>query len=184
MKRILKEKYLYNRLKKQDQDSFAQVYDLFVEKIYRFIYFKVSNQEEAQDLTSEVFLKAWNASQDAGQVTGSTLPAFLYKIARNVVIDHYRQKKQDISLEAIMETGEEPRDTDGLVEKFDIKLDLAILEKVMMELKDEYREIIVMRYIDELSTTEIADILGKTKGNVRVLQSRAIEAVKRLLNQK
>ncbi len=181
MKRILKEKYLYNRLKKQDQESFAQIYDLFVEKIYRFIYFKVSNQEEAQDLTSEVFLKAWNASQEAGQVIGSTLPAFLYKIARNVVIDHYRQKKLDASLDAMLEIGEDPITDLELDTKFDLKLDLATLEAAMAQLKDEYREIIVMRYIDELSTTEIADVLGKTKGNVRVLQSRAIEAVKKIL---
>jgi RNA polymerase sigma-70 factor (ECF subfamily) len=183
MKRILKEKNLYSRLRKQDQTAFAEVYDLYVERLYRFIYFKVSNKAEAEDLTSEVFLRAWNASTIAGEVQAKTLPAFLYRIARNAVIDHYRRNRPEASLENLLGTTDEPVNAERLGDDFDKALDLATLEEAMRELKDEYREVLLMRYVDELSTTEMSDILGKDKGNVRVLQFRAIEALKRVLKK-
>lgn len=183
MKRSLKEKFLYNQLKKQDQEAFAQIYDLYVESIYRFIYFKINNKEEAQDLTSEVFLKAWNSVQNKGEVVVKTLPAFLYRIARNTVIDHYRKKKHDYSLDEMVENSTEPINEKDLGKDFDANMDMATLEKALHELKDEYREIIVLRYVDELSTSEIASILDKNKGAVRVLQYRAQEALKKILDK-
>jgi RNA polymerase sigma-70 factor (ECF subfamily) len=183
MKRSLKEKFLYNRLKKQDQEAFAEIYDLFVEPLYRFIYFKVNNKEEAQDLTSEVFLKAWNSAQNKGELVVKTLPAFLYRIARNTVIDHYRKKKNDYSLDDLVESGNEPTNDQDPDQEFDANLDLATLETALHELKDEYREVIVLRYVEDLSTTEIAAILDKNKGAVRVLQYRAQEALKKILGK-
>lgn len=183
MKRILKERHLYSRLKKVDQEAFAEIYDLYVEKIYRFVYFKVSDKTEAEDLTSEVFLRAWNASHKKGEVLAKTLPAFLYRVARNAVIDHYRKQRPESSLENLVDTIDEPANDEKLGADFDTALDLESLEEAMRELKDEYREVLVMRYIEELSTTEIADILGKDKGNVRVLQFRAMEALKRVLKK-
>ncbi len=183
MKRSLKENFLYNQLKKQDQEAFAQIYDLYVESIYRFVYFKINNKEEAQDLTSEVFLKAWNSVTNKGEVVVKTLPAFLYRIARNTVIDHYRKKKNDYSLDELVENNAEPINDKDLGSEFDMKLDMATLEGVLHQLKDEYREVIVLKYVDELSTAEIASILDKNKGTVRVLQYRAQEALKNILNK-
>jgi RNA polymerase sigma-70 factor (ECF subfamily) len=181
MKRTLKEKFLYNRLKKRDQEAFAQVYDLFVEPLYRFIYFKVGNKSEAEDLTSEVFLKAWSSAQESGQLAVKTLPAFLYRIARNTVIDYYRRKKLNLGLDEALETPDEPVGPDSPAADFDLAIDRELLTKALEQLKDEYREVIVMRYIDDLSTAEIAVILEKNKGAVRVTQHRALEALKKIL---
>lgn len=183
MKRSLKEKYLYSRLKKQDQDAFAEIYDLYVGDLYRFIYFKVSNVEEAQDLTSEVFLKAWHAAQDNG-MNVTTLPAFLYKIARNTVIDHYRKKKSDFSLDEVIDSPIEPAAAHNLSKDFDTNLNLDLIQEAMRDLKDEYREILVLRYVDDLQTAEMAKILDKSKGNIRVLQYRALEALKSVLEKR
>lgn len=183
MKRSLKEKFLYNQLKKQDREAFAEIYDLFVEPLYRFIYFKISDKEEAQDLTSEVFLKAWNSAQNKGEVVVSTLPAFLYRIARNTVIDHYRKKKNDTSIEELVQNNDEPTNETDLGKEFDDNLDFATLETALHELKDEYREVIILRYMEDLSTTEIANILDKNKGAVRILQYRAQEALKKILGK-
>jgi RNA polymerase sigma-70 factor (ECF subfamily) len=181
MKRTLKEKFLYSRLKKRDQEAFAEIYDLFVEPLYRFIYFKVGNKSEAEDLTSEVFLKAWSSAQESGQLAVKTLPAFLYRIARNTVVDYYRRKKQNLSLDETVETSEEPLSREDLAADFDLAVDREALLKALDQLKDEYREIIVMRYIEDLSTSEIASILEKNKGAVRVSQHRALEALKKIL---
>jgi RNA polymerase sigma-70 factor (ECF subfamily) len=97
------------------------------------------------------------------------------------VIDHYRKKKYETSIDELVENNSEPIIESDLGREFDKQMDLATLEAAMHGLKDEYREIIILRYIEDLSTTEIANILDKNKGAVRVLQYRAQEALKKLL---
>ena len=92
----IQEKILFSRLKGKDKDAFVKVYDLYLDNIYRFIYFKIGNETEAQDLTSTVFLKAWNYIQSKGIAEYKTLKSLIYKIARNTVIDHYR-KNQNVN---------------------------------------------------------------------------------------
>ena len=92
-RKTLKNKLLVIQLKSKDKEAFARVYDLYVVKIYRYIFFKVSNQNEAQDLTSEVFLKAWEYINSPSFKQVNNLNGFLYRIARNIVVDYYRQKK-------------------------------------------------------------------------------------------
>lgn len=185
MKRTIKEKIILNRLKRQDIEAFTETYDLYVEKVYRFVFFKVGDAETAQDLTSEVFLRTWNYVCENKQVNVKTLPALIYRIARNAVIDHYRANRQHVSINDVDEEGnlkiEIADDKQDLPEKFDLDLSMEKVQAALMQLKDEYREIIVMRYVDELAIEEIADILEKNKGNVRVLAHRALQALKEIL---
>jgi RNA polymerase sigma-70 factor, ECF subfamily len=184
MKRAIKDKLLLNRLKRQEQAAFAEVYDVYVEKIYRFVFFKVGSAEEAQDLTSEIFLKTWNHVCGKREVEVKTLPALLYKIARNTVIDHYRKSRQNISIDIETEDGvslDLPDEKQNLPEMVDLGIDLERLQIALSELKDEYREVILMRYIEELSINEIAEVLDKNKGNVRVLIYRALQALKEVI---
>ncbi|HOZ56117.1 MAG: ECF RNA polymerase sigma factor SigW [Parcubacteria group bacterium ADurb.Bin316] len=176
------DKILYLRLQDKDKEAFIKAYDLYLDSIYRFIFFKVGNREEAEDLTSSVFLKAWDYIQTNKIKEFKTLKSLLYKIARNAVIDHYRKqsKRQEISLDQVEEA------VDIIDEKFDLigELELAAewreLEKKLCELKDEYREIILLKYVDELSIAEIAKVLNKSQGNVRVLIFRAVSALKKI----
>ncbi|MEI8361354.1 MAG: RNA polymerase sigma factor [bacterium] len=185
MKRTIKEKIILNRLKKQDIEAFTETYDLYVDKLYRFVYFKVGEVEMAQDLTSEVFLRTWNYVCENKEVNVKTLPALLYRVARNVVIDHYRANKHNVSIDQVNEDGELKLDIeatgDDPIDKLDIDLTMDKVQTALAQLKDEYREIIVMRYIDELTIEEIADILEKNKGNIRVLAYRALQALKAIL---
>lgn len=175
----IKEKLLLYRIRKnKDSESFAKLYDFYVERIYRFIYFKVSKQEDAQDLCSEVFLKTWQyliANKKIGNFN-----ALLYKIARHVVIDFYRKKSQnEIATEdEILQQIEYQKNVAQEVEN---KLEVENIEKYLKRLKDEYREIIILKYVDELSIDEIAKIVNKSKGNVRVIIHRAIKALKELI---
>lgn len=179
------EKKLFNDIKKRDKDAFIEAYDLYSDQIFRFIYFKVSNNEDAKDLTSSVFLKTWNYIKEKNISDYNTLRALLYKVARTTVIDHYRKNK---NIERIAIDNEElnidlPDTSQSNEKRMEIKSDFKLIEARMQELKDEYREIIVLKYIDELSISEIAKVINKSKGNTRVLAHRSIKALKELIDK-
>lgn len=179
----VEEKLLLYRAKKNDREAFIKAYDLYIDQLYRFVYFKVGSKEEAEDLCSAVFLKTWNYILENDLKNEKTLKALLYKVARNSIIDHYRKNKsrQSVSLDG----GNEPEVVDekqDLKRSMELKTDLAALEKRLPELKDEYREIIILRFVNELSIKEIAEVLDKSKGNVRVLIFRALNALRELVS--
>ncbi|MFA6533569.1 MAG: RNA polymerase sigma factor [Patescibacteria group bacterium] len=179
MPNLLAQKFLLLKLKTKDPEAFGQFYDIYVKKIYRFIYFKVSSKEEAEDLTAEAFLKIWEYIFAGKKV--DNLNAFTYQVARNLVIDFYRQKSQKtIALESEEILAEIPDPTAGAEKIAELWLDQEELAKYLKQLKDEYREIIILKYLDELSVSEIAKVLDKTNGNVRVLAHRALTTLKNL----
>ncbi len=179
----IKEKILLARLKNKDKEAFIRAYDLYLNQIYRFIYFKVGDKEEAQDLTSAVFLKAWNYIQNNNLKDEKSLRALFYKIARNSVIDYYRENSSKYSLASIENETEISDEKKNVIEEIDVAIDFSLVEKKLSELKDEYREIIILRYIEEMSVTEIAEILNKTKGNIRILCFRALKALQDLMEE-
>ncbi|HAM88849.1 TPA: hypothetical protein DDY55_03495 [Candidatus Falkowbacteria bacterium] len=180
----INEKIIYLKLRQKDKEAFIKAYDNYIDDIYRFIYFKVGKKEDAEDITSLVFLKSWDYIQNNKLEDYKTLKAFFYKVARNAVIDHYRKNSglENISIdkeEGSIDIVDEKID---LEKAFDIKLDYEKLMSAMASLKGEYREVLMLRYINELSIKEIADILEKDKGNVRVLLFRAIGAIKKIVS--
>ncbi len=179
MRSSLKEKFLLFRIRaKKDPEAFGAVYDAYVKQIYRFIYFKVSSAEQAEDLTSEAFLKAWQYLKEKRDVPN--LQALLYSVARSVVIDHYRATVCERGTVSLDETIADER-TDVASEKFlkdmETKFDTTLVLERLRHLKDEYRDVVIMRYLDEMSTGEIATVLGKNASNVRVLLHRATKAL-------
>jgi RNA polymerase sigma-70 factor (ECF subfamily) len=108
------------------------------------------------------------------------LSALLYRIARNRVIDFYRQRASRGEVESLAPNDEILADTRDQFGKLDAKLDVEALAPALRSLKDEYREVLVMKYIDELDNDEIAEAIGKTQGNVRVLLHRAMNALRGL----
>lgn len=179
----IQDKLLLVRLKNRDPEAFAKVYDLYVTPIYRFIYFKVSTRQDAEDLTSEVFLRVWQYVGETEDII-ENLRALIYKIARNLVIDFYRRRSRaeyvvaDDVLENIQDTHQQ-----SLLNEIEAKVDIRNIEHIMRKLKDEYREVIVLRFIEDLSISEIADILDKSKGSVRVILHRALKVTRELINQ-
>ena len=172
-----KEKILLNRIKAGDKEAFGELYDLYLEPIYRFIYFKVSGVQEAEDLTSEVFLRVWQYIRDEIEI--ENIKAFLYRVSRNAVIDFYRKNygKETVSLEdhVIIDNLR----ADNLIERIDMNAQIKGIMGKLDTLKEEYREVIILKYVEEFSNTEIAEIMGRSKGSVRVLSHRAIEALKK-----
>ncbi len=165
---------ILSRMDKQ-QKKFSQIYNRYINKIYRFIYLKVNSEEKAQDLCSETFLRAWNVFRgDPKKVKNQQ--AFLYKIARNLIIDHYRDKArtQIISADSVPII-----DPQANIEQDNLKKsDMERVKNALAGIKDDYQEIIIWRYVEDLSIPEIAQILGKSEGAVRVTIHRALNAIR------
>src|SRR3989344_3762359 len=120
--------------------EFSQIYDRYIEKIYRFVFLKVNSQEVAEDLTSEVFTRGWESFRSQ-KCDIKNIQAFLYQIARNLTVDHYRQKGQAqlVSVDSLplIEEGI------GLEESITQKLEVNEIKAALAGLKDDYREIII-----------------------------------------
>jgi len=179
MKSSLKEKFLLYRVRaKRDPDAFGAIYDAYVDRIYRFIYFKVASAEVAEDLTSEAFLKAWQYLKDKKEVPN--LQALLYTVARNVVIDHYRSsaaERGNVSLDETIADESTDVASERFIKETETKFDITLVLEKLRHLKEEYRDVIVMKYLDEMSAGEIAEVLGKSATNVRVILHRATRAL-------
>lgn len=161
--------------------KFGQIYDQHIAKIYRFILLKVNSQEIAEDLCSETFLKGWEAFKKSHNPRPDVekienVQAFLYRIARNLVIDHYRQKSQFQVVSAESMPIIDPRE--NLEKRSMVNSDLDTVKAALVNIRPEYQEVIVWRYLEDLSVPEIAKILDKSEETVRVLLHRAVKKLK------
>ena len=160
--------------------TFGQIYDRYIEKIYRFIFFKVNSQEIAEDLASETFLKTWKVFKNE-EKSIENMQAFLYKTARNLVIDYYRKngKVQIVSVD-------NPSITDpsqNLEEKEMLRSDVNMVKAALTNLKDDYQNVIIWHYLDDLPIEEISYILGRTEDATRVLLHRALKSLKKEIKE-
>ena len=172
------EKHLVEQAKSGDAEAFGQLYDACIDRVYRFILFRVSDEATAEDLTSQVFLKAW---QNLGryQPKGPFL-AWLYAIARNTVIDHYRTHKQTVSLDEAAPMAAKDDKLDDLIE---LKFEVNSLQESLQYLTEEQQEVITLKFIAEYDTDQIARKMGKSEGAIRALQMRALQALAKVLNK-
>jgi RNA polymerase sigma-70 factor (ECF subfamily) len=164
---------------KKAKKEFSKIYDQYIEKIYRFIFLKVSSEEIAQDLCSETFLKGWEAFKNNKEI--ENIQAFLYQIARNLVIDHYREKGRTKIVSAEYIPIIDPRP--GLEEKIFLNSELNQVKTALFNLKEDYQNVIIWYYLDDLPLPEIAKILDKSEATTRVMLHRALKSLKNELNQ-
>lgn len=157
-----------------NQDAFASLYDAYVDRIHRYIYFRVADDELAEDITAQVFLKAWE-KLPAYQPGKSPFIAWLYCIAHNAVIDYYRIKKISIPLDEANPS--EISQEDGIDEKMDLQVKSEKLREALKELTDEQQQVLILKFICGFSTPEIARQLGKQQGAVRALQMRGLQGL-------
>ncbi len=191
----------YYNMKDSLNKQFSQIYDQYIDKIYRFVYLKVNSQEIAEDVTSKVFIKAWEyyqkeeiypvksasqseaVSREAGQFDRVKNPgAFLYQIARNAVVDHYREKGRTniVSVDAspeIVDPGENAQN------KAILSADINIVKKAIQKLKKEHQDIIIWHYLEDMPIDNIAKLMDKPAGTVRVMLHRGLKDLKDIVQE-
>jgi len=158
---------------------FSKIYDRYIDKIYRFIFLKVSSQEIAQDLTSETFLKGWESFKNGTKIENPQ--AFLYRIARNLVTDHYREKGRAQIVSAEYVSIVDPRE--DVEEAAVLKSDIDTVRLALVNLSEDYQNVIIWHYLDDLPITEVAKLLDRTEEATRVLLSRALKSLRNEINQ-
>ncbi len=159
-------------------EQFTKAYDELSDAIFRHCWFRIGDRERAKDLMQDTFTKSWQYISQGTQV--SNLRPFLYKVANNLIIDEYRKKKE-LSLDGLMAQGFEP----GFDEKKNIEqgIDAKLAIGVINQLDEKYREVVLMRYVDELSPKEIAEIIGDSDNNISVKIHRGIKQLKEILEK-
>jgi len=161
-----------------DPDAFAALYDFYVEQIYRFVLFRVGDEQTAEDLTSQVFLKAWN-NLSSYQIRGLPFKAWLFRIARNSVIDYYRTYKETTPLEPSALTKPDPAAEVG--DQVEQLLQAEELRLALQQLTEDQRQVLTLRFIEGLSTEEVANVMGKRQGAIRALQMRGLQALAEII---
>ncbi len=156
------------------RDTFGEVYDQHVRELFSFIYYKTHHKETAEDLTSQVFTKALDKIDQFDPNKG-TIRSWLYEIARNTVVDHYRTAHPQQSIEDAWELPS----TDDLFGKADVAVTFDRVRPYLQSLSLEQREIITMRIWQEMSYTEIAEALGKSEASCKMAYSRGIAVLRK-----
>ena len=172
----LKEAQILRRIQKGDDSAFTEAYDLYAPKLWKHAYYRTGAKEHADDIMSDTFLKAWEFIRVRAKEI-QHLRAFLYRVTNNLIIDHYRRNarapvRMDEELERTL-----GYDT-GIEDETDMNFESEKMRLALAELRVEVREVLVMRFIDDLSIEEISDATGKSKNAVYVSIHRAIKELK------
>jgi len=158
-------------------DAFGDLYTIFVEKIYRYVFYHVKSKMAAEDITGEVFLKAWRA---IGSCRGkeSTFSPWLYRIAHNQLIDEIRKRDRQVPLD--LDNVGIISDSESSAEKYSEKQELL---KLIDRLPSNQRQVILLKFIEGMDNREIAKIMNKSEGAIRVTQMRALAVLREELGK-
>ena len=173
----LSDRWLVLRAQKGDSQAFGQLYLKYLDKIYRYVYFRVRCQrEEAEDLTEQIFYRAWEGLEKFDFKKG-TFQAWLYRIAHNLVIDHHRQaaKKKEMPLQVDFPDGSD------LLGDLKSEEKRQALTTALGKLSGDQQQVIILKFIEEMSNSDISLIMNKKEEAVRALQSRALKRLRKLL---
>lgn len=171
---------LVDQAKSGDPDAFAKLYDAYVERVSRYIFFRVSEEGDMEDLVSQVFLKAWE-NLDRYKVGRSPFIAWLYTIARNLVIDHYRTKKFTLPLDEVLAL---PSDMELPDEEAQMHFDLDAMRDSLQVLSKDQQQVLILKYIVGLPNDSIAKIMNKQEGTIRGLQMRGLQTLAKHMREK
>lgn len=171
---------IISRAKNGDKEAFSHLYKSYFEPLYHYIYFKIRDRGDTEDMVQEVFLKAYT-SFDRYTYSKKSPLAYFYTIARNTIIDHYRKQKiSRVDEDLILSIPDEENNPEENSVKNEEALELR--EKIAL-LPETEQEVIIFKFINELETKEIAEILDKKEEAVRQLQSRGLKKLRSIYNK-
>lgn len=175
----IEEGLLVERAITRDADAFGKLYDMHVDRVYRHVYYRVGNTADAEDLTQQVFLKAWQAINKYKR-TASPFLAWLMTISHNLVIDFYRTKKDRAYLNAPVMANDLTSSPERVAEA---RFEQQRLRRAILQLHGDEQQVVMLRFIEGFELREIASLLGKKEGTIRVILHRALVRLRRLLEK-
>jgi len=160
-----------------DSNAFGSLYDLHVDRVYRHIFYRVGSVQDAEDLTQQVFFKAWQA---IGKYKKTTSPfiAWLMRISHNLIVDFYRAKKENISLDCGPQIADPGTNPETAAER---SLDKEHLKNLLLKLPSEQQQVILMKFVEGFSYTEIAASFNKSEGAIRTILYRGLKKMRQLV---
>ena len=172
-------KHLDSRSSKNKEAELASLYESYYDRIARYAFVRLGNQADAEDLASEVFLRALE-SLDSYRERGVPMQAWLFRIAHNLIVDHFRKsaKQKTISIDTVIVKAETDPEEQAIA-----GLEVARIIKALGRLTESQRKVIELRFFGELTSEEAGHVLNKRAGAVRELQSAAIKALRNLLDE-
>lgn len=156
-------------------EAFGKLYDATFDTVFKFFLFRVKNQEDAKDLTSQIYMEAWQHLDRFD--TDKSFQAWILGFAKFRLIDHYRRMRSTVALDAVTERGD---NTDLEVQTAD-HIESEQLIQAVLGLPEPYQTVLQLRYIQELEYPEIAQAMGKTENHLRVLVKRGLDKLRKLL---
>ena len=170
---------LIRRAANLDREAFGELYRLYARRIHRFVAFQVNNTVLAEDLANEVWIRVMRA---IGRYQHHSVPQFnawIYRIAKNVVVDHWRAKRDTVPLDEALAT-ERGETLDAHFESLARREELQV---AMQKLTEDQREVLVLRFGMGMSHREIAERMGRNEEAIRALQFRAIRSLRAIMGE-
>jgi RNA polymerase sigma-70 factor (ECF subfamily) len=158
-------------------EAFGELYGIYLDRIYRYVFYHVHSKETAEDLTEEVFMKAW---RKIGKYRweGRPFSAWLYRIAHNHVVDHFRTSRRNVPLDVDI-----PADGDQPEQELEQQQMRQMLSRALSSLPPQQKQIIILKFVEGCSNRMIEHVMGKSQGAIRVMQMRALSALRRRLKE-
>lgn len=170
---------LIQKATSRDADAFGRLYDMYVDRVYRHVYYRVGNVADVEDLTQQVFLKAWEAI-DRYKKTASPFLAWLMTISHNLVVDFYRTKKDKTYLEVEITADNLASSPERVAEA---RFEQQQLRRAILQLPGEQQQVILLHLVEGFRHAEIAALLGKSEGAIRVILHRALARLRQILEK-
>lgn len=166
---------LVERAASGDIEAFGKLYTIYVEQIYRYVFYQVKDKMTAEDITEEVFIKAWRAI-DSCKGRGETFSSWLYRIAHNYTIDVLRSRQKRLAIET-----EVTADVSYSKQEAEVRLKRRELLEAVARLPQNQKQVIILKFIEGLDNQEIGQVMNKNQGAIRVLQMRALATLRQRL---
>ncbi|MFP3880656.1 MAG: RNA polymerase sigma factor [Dehalococcoidia bacterium] len=170
---------LVQRAVGHDADAFGKLYDMHIDRVYRHIYYRVGNQTDAEDLTQQTFLKAWQAIARYKK-TASPFVAWLMTISHNLVVDFYRTRKDKAYIEAEVLAN---YSTSSPEQAAEVSYKQQRLRRAILQLSADEQQVVILRLMEGFEFAEIASLLKKKEGNIRVILHRALVKLRNILKR-
>lgn len=173
------ERDLVEKAKRRDPEAISELYDLYVDKVYRYLYYKVGHPVEAEDLTETVFLRVLEALP---RFSWKNVPfsAWVFSIARNLVVDHYRSRarRTEVGLEEVGPLFADGGDPHEAAER---RLLQQRIEEAISSLTAEQKEVVLLKFFGGLSNAEVSGLLRKSDGAIKSIQHRGLRSLRKKL---